>query len=87
MSAGKAKVRPKRTKQSEPSPERCEQIKAAIATERGRILKTNALLIATQFAVDHECEFDVADAIAAIIERVDQHIETLDRLTLKVVSP
>jgi hypothetical protein len=84
VSAVKATVRPKRTKQSKPSPERCEQIKDSIGTELGRIYKTNALLIATQFAANHECEFDVSDAVAAIIERVDQHIETLDRLCLEV---
>lgn len=83
MSAGAARVRPRRIKQGKPSPKRCEPIKDGIDTELGRLHKTNALLIATQFAVNHECEFDASDAIAAIIERVDQHIETLDRLCLE----
>lgn len=85
MSADKATVRPKGSKRSKPSPERCEHIKDGIETELGRIHKTNALLIATQFAANHECEFDVSDAVAAIIERVEQHIERLDRLCLEVV--
>jgi hypothetical protein len=45
--------------------------------------KTNALLIATQFAANHECEFDASDAVAAIIVRVEQTITTLDRLCLE----
>jgi len=82
MSAVKA-TRPRRTKQSKPSLERCEQIKDGIETELGRMHKTNALLIATQFAANHECEFDASDAVAAIIVRVEQTIETLDRLCLE----
>lgn len=65
-----------RTEQSE----RCEQLKAGVEEEIGRLHKTNALLIATQFAANHECEFDASDAMAAIIERVEQTIETLDQL-------
>jgi hypothetical protein len=84
MTAAKG-TRPRRTKPSKPSPERCERITAGISAELGRLHKTNALLIATQFAANHECEFDVSDAIAAINERVEQHIETLDRLCLEVL--
>lgn len=82
MSAVKATVRPERTEEREAT-ERYEQIKAGIEAELGGLHKTNALLIATQFAVNHECEFDASDAMAAIIERVDQHIQTLDALCLE----
>jgi hypothetical protein len=82
--AKKAKTRPKRAKHSKPPAERCEQIKAGIKTELRQIRKTNALLIATQFAANHECDFDVSDAVAVIAERVEQHIERLDRLCLEV---
>jgi hypothetical protein len=83
VSVAKATVRPIRAEQRKAT-ERCEQIKAGVSEELGRLHKTNALLIATQFAANHECEFDASDAMAAIIERVDQHIETLDRLCLEV---
>ena len=42
----------------------------------GRQHKTNALLIATQFSANHECRFD---AMAAIIERIEQHIRDTAR--------
>lgn len=74
MSARKATVRTICTQQSKASVH-CEQIKAGIDAELGRLHKIHALLIATQFAANHDCEFD---AMAAIIERVEQHIETLD---------
>lgn len=84
MSAHKAKAetRPKRTEQSEAS-HRCEQIKVGLGAELGQLHKTNALLIATQFAANHEAEFDVSDAIAVIIERIEQTIATLDLLALE----
>lgn len=82
MSASKAMVRPIRTERDERTEQR-GQIKTGIETELGRLHKTNALLIAAQFAANHEAEFDVSDAIAAIIERFEQHIATLDLLTLE----
>lgn len=83
MSAGMVTVQPKRTERTKPSPERCTQIIEGMATEMRQLHKTNALLIATQFAANHECEFDVSDALAAINERVVEHIETLDKLCLE----
>ena len=80
MSAGKATGRPMRQPKHTKSEKGYEQIKKRIEKELGGLLKTNQLLIAIQFAADHECEFDVSDAIAAINERVERHIETLDRL-------
>lgn len=85
MSVVTASVRPRRTSESKPS-KLGEKIKTGLDEELGRLHKTNAVLIATQFAANHECEFDVSDAIAVIIERVDQHIEALDRLCLGVPS-
>ena len=58
-----------------------ERFKAGVDNEIGALHKTNALLIATQFAANHECEFDASDAMAAIIERVEKHIATLDELS------
>ena len=76
------KVRPIRTEQSEAA-ERLGRINAGIKAELSQLHKTNALLIATQFAANHECEFDASDAVAAIIVRVEQTITTLDRLCLE----
>jgi hypothetical protein len=80
--AVKAAVRPVHAEQSEAS-KRCEQIKSGINAELGQLHKTNALLIAAQFASNHECVFDVSDALAVVIERVEQTIATLDLLTLE----
>lgn len=82
MSRAKATVQPILTEESDAS-KRCEQIKAGIGAELGQLHKTNALLIATQFAANHDAEFDVSDAIAVIIERVEQTIATLYLLTLE----
>nr|WP_298718758.1 hypothetical protein [uncultured Steroidobacter sp.] len=68
---------------SEEASKRCEQIKAGIGEELGQLHKTNALLIATQFAANHEADFDVSDAIAVIVERVEQTIAALDLLTVE----
>lgn len=82
MSAVKATERPTRQPKHRKSEKGCEQIKKRIEKELGGLLKTNQLLTAIQFAADHECEFDVSNAIAAINERVERHIETLDRLCM-----
>ena len=76
------KVRPERTEHDK-APERLETLKHAVSVEIGQLHKTNALLIATQFAANHGCEFDASDAVAAIIVRVEQTITTLDRLCLE----
>ena len=54
-----------------------------IRRKRRQGISPNALQIATQFAANHECEFDASDAVAAIIVRVEQTIQTLDRLCLE----
>jgi hypothetical protein len=79
MTARKVQARPKRTEDDEAR----ERLKSSVEDELGRLHKTCALLIATQFAASHECEFDASDALAAIIERVERHIETLDELCLE----
>lgn len=60
-----------------------KRLKAPISAEIGRLHKTHAVLIAIQFAANHEAEFDVSDAIAVIIERIEQTIATLDLLALE----
>jgi hypothetical protein len=78
----RARVRPERTEDNG-ARERLETLKDAVSNEIGQLHKTNALLIATQFAANHGCEFDASDAVAAIIVRVEQTITTLDRLCLE----
>jgi hypothetical protein len=58
--------------------ETCKGLKATVSIEIGQLHKTLALLIAVQFASNHEAEFDVSDAIAAIIVRVEQTLTALD---------
>jgi hypothetical protein len=79
---GTAKVRPERTDDNGVRG-RLEMLKDGVSVEIGQLHKTNALLIATQFAANHDCEFDASDAVAAIIVRVEQSITTLDRLCLE----
>jgi len=54
------------------------RLKAAIGAELGHLYKTHALLIAVQFAANHEAKFDVSDALAVIRDRVEQSIARLD---------
>jgi len=51
----------------------------AIGDEIRRLHKTHALLIAIQFAANHEAEFDVSDALAVIVALVHESIAGLDR--------
>lgn len=79
---GRGGARPERT-EDDRARGRLKTLTDAVCDEIGQLHKTNALLIATQFAANHECEFDTSDAVAAIIVRVEQTIETLDRLCLE----
>lgn len=54
------------------------RLKAAVGAELGQLHKTHALLIAVQFAANHEADFDVSDALAVIRDRVGQSIARLD---------
>lgn len=60
-------------------PQPSEELKTAVWAEIGRLHKTHALMIAVQFAANHECEFDVSDALAAVCDRVEQSIVRLDK--------
>ena len=54
--------------------------KSHIADEIRRLQKTRSLLIAVQFAANHEAEFDVGDALAVIVALVHESIAGLDRV-------
>jgi hypothetical protein len=54
--------------------------KPDLAIEIRRLQKTQALLIAIQYAANHECEFDVSDALAVIVELNEESLIGLDRL-------
>jgi hypothetical protein len=51
-----------------------------ICAEIRRLQKMQALLIAVQFAVNHEVEFDVGDALAVIVMLVGDSLAGLDQL-------
>lgn len=55
-----------------------------VAKELRRLQKTHALLVAVQFAANHDAEFDVSDALAVIVALIDDSLAGLDRLE---VSP
>lgn len=76
MSAAKAPVPRRRAKQTKGA-KCCKQFQTAVEAALSGLYKTHALLIATQFAANHEAEF-------AISVQVDQHIETLDRLRIRL---
>lgn len=56
-----------------------KRLKKAVGRELGKLHKTHELLIAIQFAANHDCEFDVSDALVVICKRVARSIERLDR--------
>lgn len=80
MSAGKLTVRPTRIQQVSPLLKRREELKEAFTDEVRRLQKAQALLIAPQFAANHEVEFDAFDAVAAILSMVEQTLVGLDQL-------
>ena len=45
-----------------------------------RLQKTYAVLVAVQFAANHDAEFDVSDALAVIVALVDVTLDDLDVL-------
>ena len=51
-----------------------------VANEIRRLQKTQAVLIAVQFAANHDAEFDVSDALAVIVALIDDSLAGLDRL-------
>lgn len=75
MSRANAEARPIRASPS--------GLKAAVDAEIGHLHKTHALLIAVQFAANHEAEFDVSDALAVIRDRVEQSIVRLDEAEVR----
>lgn len=58
-----------------------KHLKVAVGREIGRLHKTHELLVAVQFAANHDCEFDASDALAVICKRVARSIERLDEAT------
>lgn len=57
-----------------------KRLRATVGAEIGRLHKTHALLIAIQFAANHEAEFDVSDALAVVVALVGESLAGLDRL-------
>jgi hypothetical protein len=42
--------------------------------------KTRAVLVAVQFAANHDADFDVSDALAVVVALLDESLADLDRL-------
>lgn len=45
-----------------------------------QLQKINALMIAVQYAANHEAEFDASDAMVAIIILIEQTLTELDQV-------
>lgn len=56
----------------------------SVIDEIRRLQKTQALLICVQYAADEDVDFDVADALAVIVELIDESITGLDRLAVSL---
>lgn len=56
------------------------KMKPTIDADIRRLHKAQALLIAVQFAANYEAEFDVSDALAAILVMVEQSLDGLDQV-------
>lgn len=83
MSTGKLKVQP------ECADEQCRrlrQLRDSVSGEIAGMHKTKALLIAVQFAAEHDSEFVVSDALAAILSRMDVHMANLDQRVTQAAS-
>lgn len=76
MSTGKVTVRPGCTDEE---CGRLRRLKASVSVEITRMHETKALLIAVQFAAEHDCEFVVSDALAAILSRLYVNVTNLDQ--------
>ncbi|GFE80242.1 hypothetical protein GCM10011487_22420 [Steroidobacter agaridevorans] len=63
--------------------ERGRVAQQGISGEIRRLQKTHALLIAIQFASNHDAEFDVSDALAAIIGAIEESLRALDKIALE----
>lgn len=57
-----------------------KRLRLAISGEIRRLHKTHAVLIAIQFAANHEAEFDVSDALAVVVALISESLTGLDRL-------
>jgi hypothetical protein len=57
-----------------------DRLQPSIADQIRRLQKTQALLIAVQFAANHEAEFDVSDALAVVVTLINDSLAGLDRL-------
>ncbi len=80
MSASKVTMRPRHVLLGSKLVKRREELKEAFTDEVRRLQKAQALLIATQFAANHEVKFDASDAMAAILTMVEQTLVGLDQL-------
>lgn len=82
MSVGRSLARARRTRGESQILESHKQQSALTRVEIVRLHEAHPLLIALQFATDHDAGFDVSGALAIIRARVKESIERLDEATV-----
>lgn len=83
MSASEVSVQPECT---DDECRRLKRLKAGTAIELRRMYRTKAVVIAVQYATDHEADFVVADALSVILSRLDAHITALDQYVTEALT-
>lgn len=81
MSRAKAKARPKRASRGpQAAAVRVSELKAFLDQQNRAWQKIEALLIALEFAANHEAEFDVSDGLAGVITLIGQSLTAVDQV-------
>ena len=80
MSRAQAKARPKRASRKPQAAVRVGELTTFLDQQNRAWQKIEALLIALEFASNHECEFDVSDGLAGVITLIGQSLTALDTL-------
>lgn len=83
MSRAKAKARPKRASRQPQAAVRISELKAFLDQQNRAWQKIEALMVALEFASNHECEFDVSDGLAGVLALIGQSLTALDQAEVK----
>ena len=84
MNRAKAKARPKRaSRKSQAAAVRVSELKAFLDQQNRAWQKIEALMVALEFAANHEAEFDVSDGLAGVITLIGQSLTALDTLEVR----
>ena len=83
MSRAKAKARAKRPSRQPQAAVRVGELKAFLDRQNRAWQKIEALMVALEFAANHEAEFDVSDGLAGVITLIGQSLTALDTLEVR----